>query len=131
MSMTARCLMLLWKTTRTTVPILASGREQLTENECKLWSNLRGPKVAVNLRGSEHLTTSDAVWLARGAVRTGTMGPERAVQAVRNYIRAFLDTNLLGKPADSLLTGPFAEYPDAAVTMQQQSLCTAPAKTKQ
>ena len=119
------------KTTRTPVLILASGREQWTENECKLWSNLRGSKVAVNLRGSEHLTTSDAVWLARGAVRTGTMGPEKAVQAVRNYIRAFLDTSLLGKPADSLLTGPSAEYPDATVTMQQQSLCSPPAKAKQ
>lgn len=117
------------KSTSRPVLILASGREQWTENECKLWSNLRGPRFAVNLTGSEHLTTSDAVWLARGAIKTGNMGSEKAVQAVRDYVTAFLDANLLGKPADALLSGPSAEYPDAAVTMQQQSLCNPPAKT--
>jgi hypothetical protein len=28
-----------------------------------------------------HLTTSDVVWLARGAIKTGTMGPDKAVAA--------------------------------------------------
>jgi dienelactone hydrolase len=50
--------------TRTPVFIVASGREQWTENECKLWNNLHGLRFAVNFEGAEHLTTSDAVWLA-------------------------------------------------------------------
>jgi len=69
------------------------------------------------------VTPSDAIWLARDAVMAGTMGPEKTIAAIRNYIAAFLDTNLRGKPADPLLTGPSSEYPDAAVTTQRQLLC--------
>jgi hypothetical protein len=50
------------------------------------------------------------------------MGPEKTIAAVRNYIAAFLDANLRGKPMDSLLTGPSSEYPDAIVTAQKQPL---------
>ena len=109
--------------TGTPVLILASGRKQWTENECKLWSSLRGSRFAVNLEGAEHLTTSDAVWLFRGAIKAGTMGSEKAVSAVRDYIAAFLDANLQGKGLDRLLAGPSSDYPDAAVTTQTQSLC--------
>jgi hypothetical protein len=111
------------RATATPVLILASGRKQWTENECKLWSSLRGPRLAVNLEGAEHLTTSDAVWLFNGAVKTGTMGPEKAVSAVRDYIAEFLDANLQGKAFEPLLAGPSSDYPDAAVTTQAQSLC--------
>lgn len=81
-------------TTRTPVFILASGREQWSENECRLWDKLKGPRFAVNFEGAEHLMPSDAVWLARNAVKTGTMGPDKAVSAVRNYIADFLDVSL-------------------------------------
>ena len=111
--------------TATPVLLLASGRKQWTENECKLWSSLRGPRFAVNLEGAEHLTTSDAVWLARGAIKAGSMGPDKAVTAVREYIATFLDANLLGKTPEPLLAGPSADYPGAAVTTQMQSLCGA------
>jgi dienelactone hydrolase len=111
------------KTTAKPVLILASGRKQWTENECKLWSNLRGPRFAVDLEGAEHLTTSDAVWLANGAIKTGTMGTEKAVAAVRDYIAAFLDANLQGRAPEPLLNGPSPDYPDATVTTQAQSLC--------
>jgi pimeloyl-ACP methyl ester carboxylesterase len=116
------------KTTATPVMILASGRKQWTENECSLWIHLAGPRFAVNLEGAEHLTTSDAVWLARGAIKTGTLGPDRAVAAVRDYIAAFLDTNLRGSELGTLLKGPSLDYPDAAVTTQIQSLCNKSAK---
>jgi len=111
------------KATATPMLILASGRTQWTANECKLWNSLRGPRFAVNLEGAEHLTTSDAVWLARGAIKTGNMGPEKAIAAVRDYIAAFLDTNLQRKDSDPLLTGPSLDFPDAAVTTRTQSLC--------
>jgi hypothetical protein len=44
--------------------------------------------------------------------------------AVRDYIAAFLDSNLRGKPSGALLTGPSSDYPDAEVTTQTQSLCS-------
>jgi hypothetical protein len=88
-----------------------------------LWDELRGPRFAVNLRASEHVTPSDAVWLVKGVIKTGPAGTEKTIGAIRDYIAAFLDVNLRGKPSDSLLTGLSADYPDADVTTQVQSLC--------
>ena len=110
-------------TTGTPVFILASGREQWTENECKLWNNLHGPRFAVNFKGAEHLTPSDAVWLAEYAVKTGTMGPDKTVSALRNYIAAFLDATLRENGLDPMLTGPSSDYPDAVVVAPGQALC--------
>jgi dienelactone hydrolase len=81
------------------VLIVAAGREQWSDNECALWGHLRGSRFAVNLLGADHLTPSDAVWLAAYvpelAKQAGPMGPQRTVAAVRSYIAAFLDANLL------------------------------------
>jgi dienelactone hydrolase len=110
--------------TRTPVLVVTMGREQWSEEECGLWSELRGPRFAVNLRGAEHLTPSDAVWLAEGAIKTGSMGPEKTIEALRHYIAAFLDTNLLGKRVDPLLTNPSLNFPDAEVARQKQPLCS-------
>jgi dienelactone hydrolase len=104
--------------------ILAAGREQWDANECKLWNALSGPRLAVNFRGAEHLTPSDAVWLAKGAIKAGNMGPNRAIAAIRDFVVAFLDADLLGKPPDRLLTGPSPDYPDAVVTTGKESLCS-------
>jgi hypothetical protein len=106
--------------------ILAAGREQWTESERHFWDQLRGPRLVVNLRGAEHVTPSDLVWLAKGAVKTGPMGPEKTIAAVRDYIAAFLDTNLRGKPLDRLLTGTSPKYPDVIVTTQERPLCRQP-----
>jgi predicted dienelactone hydrolase len=108
--------------TETPMLLLAAGRDTWSEDEIRLWSGLRGPRTAVNLHGAEHLTTTDAVWLAVGAIKTGTMGPDRTVAAIRNYVAAFLDANLLGKAAGPLLTGPSSEFPDATVTTRKESL---------
>ena len=112
--------------TNSSTLILAMGRGIWEENECGLWNNLVGPHLAVNLRGDEHLTSSDEVWLAKGAIQTGTMGPERTIAAIRDYVAAFLDANLRGKAVDPLLTGPSSNYPDAVVTTQGQPLCRQP-----
>jgi len=106
--------------------MLAMGNEQRSEEECRLWGSLRGPRFSVNLRGAEHLTPSDAVWLARGTIKSGSMGADKTIAAVRDYIAAFLDANLRGRPMDPLLTGPSAEYPDADVTTQNQLLRSKP-----
>jgi dienelactone hydrolase len=109
--------------TDTPVLVLAMGRTQWGDAECRLWSDLRGPRLAVNLNGAEHVTPTDAVWLAKGAIKTGPMGPERTITALRDYIAEFLDANLQGKLAGRLLTGPSSEYPDAEVITQKQLLC--------
>jgi len=85
-------------------------------------AGLQLSRLAVNLRGAEHLTPSDAVWLAKDAIATGAMGPEKTMAAVRNYIAAFLDANLRGKPFDPLLIGPSSDFPDADVTNQNELL---------
>jgi dienelactone hydrolase len=108
--------------TETPVLILAAGRKVWSQNDLHMWDQLRGPRFAVNLKGAEHVTPSDALWLAAGAIKTGDMGPDKTIAAVRDYIAAFLDTNLLGKPANPLLTGPSSEYPDAEVTTQNELL---------
>jgi dienelactone hydrolase len=110
----------------TPVFMLIAGREQWSNEECRLWSNLHGPRLAVILPGAEHLTPSDAVWLAKGAVKTGNMGPEKTMAVLRNYIAAFLDANLRGKPLDPLLTGPSPDYPEVVVTTQNQLLSGEP-----
>ena len=112
----------------TEVPVLVlnANHESSGVDQCYMWNNLRGPRFAVNLEGTEHLTPSDAVWLAEGAIETGSMGPERTGAAVRDYIAAFLDANLQGRPAAGLLNGPSPDYPDAVVTTQEQALCHQP-----
>jgi hypothetical protein len=80
-----------------------------------LWKNLQGPRFAVNFAGAEHLTSSDAVWLARNAVKTGSMGPDKTIAAIRNYIADFLDTSVRDYNASPRLTVNSAEYPDAIV----------------
>jgi len=56
------------------------------------------------------------------AIKTGAMGPDKTIAALRDYIAAFLDANLRGKPASPLLAGPSSEYPDAVITTQKASL---------
>jgi hypothetical protein len=52
------------------------------------------------------------------------MGPEKTIEALRNYIAAFLDANLRGRQFDPLLIGSSSDYPDAEVTAQTQLLCS-------
>ncbi len=110
----------------TPVLMLIAGSDNWSESRCRLGSHLRGPQFVVNFPGGEHVMPSDAVWLAKGVIKTGNMGPEKTIAAVRDYIAAFLDTNLRGKRGNTSLLGPSAEYPDAIVTTQTHLLCDAP-----
>ena len=112
--------------TKMPVLVLSTGQVSASTGHCRLWNSLHGPRVFVNLSGAEHLAASDAVWLAKGAIETGSMGPERTVAAVRDYVAAFLDTNLRGRSLEPLLTGPSANYPGAVVVTQGQSMCSEP-----
>jgi dienelactone hydrolase len=112
--------------TKTPILSVTAGRERWNEDDCRLWSALRGPRMAVNLKGADHLTPSDAVWLAKGAVKSGDMGPDKTIAAIREYVATFLDVNLLGKPVVPLLTGPSSDFPDAVVATKEQSVCHQP-----
>ena len=98
------------------VLILDAGRVRWDDEKRHLWNKLEGPRYAVNLKDAEHVTPTDAVWLASGAVRTGHMSPENTVAAVREYVAAFLEAHLLGRPPVPLLTEPSMRYPDAEVS---------------
>jgi len=102
-------------TTKLPVLLLAAGRDHWDDSERLLWNSLEGPRLAVSLTGCEHVAFSDWIWLAKDAVRTGPMGPEKTMSAVRDYVAAFLDANLRGEPASPLLNGPSSDYPDATV----------------
>ncbi len=101
------------------IMMLFARRDHWDAETCHLWRELRGPRLAVNLKGAEHLTPSDAVWLANGAIKTGTVGMTKTVTSVRDYVAGFLDANLNGKPMDNrLLMGLSSNYPDVEVTTQ-------------
>jgi dienelactone hydrolase len=102
------------------VLLLDANREEWSRDERELWSKLHGPRLAVNLKRSEHLTPTDLVWLARGEVKTGSMSPETAIAAMRDYVAAFLDAYLQGRPPDRLLTQRSPDYPDAELTLRHQ-----------
>jgi dienelactone hydrolase len=112
--------------TQKPVFLLRTNDMNVDADQCRLWSSLRGPRVLVNLNGSEHVTLSDAVWLAKFAIQTGPMGPDRTVSAIRDYVAAFLDTNLRQRPQDPLLTGPSANYADAVVITKEQPMSCRP-----
>jgi predicted dienelactone hydrolase len=107
------------------VLILRAGAESHIVDRCALSHTLRGPHSFVNLSGAEHLTPSDALWLARGAIASGHMGTDATVAAIRDYVAAFLDTYLRERPIHPLLSGSSAIYPDAAVSTGDQS-CSQP-----
>jgi pimeloyl-ACP methyl ester carboxylesterase len=109
------------------VLILAAGRDEWGTRDCQLWRNLRGGRLLLDFRGAEHLTASDAVWLAKDfpqlEAQTGSMGADKTMAAMRNYVAAFLDYVLRGKPKSALLMGASPEYPDVALTNEKQALC--------
>ena len=106
------------------IMMLISGSDW-DENTCHVWSRLHGPRFAVTLKNSEHLTPSDAIWLTDGAIKTSG-GMEKTVAAVRDYVAAFLDVNMNVKAAteDGLLAGPSSGYPEVEVTTRTQNSCT-------
>jgi len=98
------------------------GRDQWNEMDCRLWDALVGPRLAVRLPGAEHIGLSDAVWLLKGKVKTGTTS-DTMIAATREYIATFLDSSLRGEAQGLVTGGPRPSYPRAVVATQGQSLC--------
>jgi pimeloyl-ACP methyl ester carboxylesterase len=103
--------------------LLGAGRGRWSDADCRLWNGLRSFRFALDLVGAEHLTPSDAVWLANGSVRTGTMGTAKTVTAMRDYVTAFLDFNLGRQPRSDFVERQSSEYPDVRITTRNQMLC--------
>jgi len=101
--------------TDTPVLILDAGRERWSADERQVWDRLRGPRFAINLKDAAHAAPSDLVWIAKGAVDTGSMTSEQVVAATRDYVAAFLDVSLQGTPVDPLLVRPSKRYPHVEV----------------
>jgi dienelactone hydrolase len=91
------------------------------------WSALRGWRLAVSMRNSQHYSYTDmeqflGQLLAAGVAPThltsplvaeviGTIKPRRAVAAERAYVAAFFGQHLGGRPS-ALLKGPSPHYPE-------------------
>jgi len=115
-------------TPSTTKPVLLikAGNNPWNENDCHLWSALRGVHAAVNLNGVEHVALSDAVWLGSGTIATGPMGVERTISAIRETSAAFLSAAFKGQDVDGPAFGSLLNDPDAVITMPGQSPCSGP-----
>jgi pimeloyl-ACP methyl ester carboxylesterase len=108
------------------VLILSASQENQSNGRCRLWDSLRGPRTFVNLRGAEHLTPSDAIWLAKGVIKTGPMGPEKTVAVIREQIAGFMDANLREQSLTSSTTTPPSDQADLTVVRDGESPCREP-----
>ena len=108
--------------------MIAAGRENWSDEECSLWSNLRGPRLAVNLLGAGHYTPTDLVWLFKDQPGLGLaagQSPERIITLLRNLVAGFFNSNLregTNKPGSLAMSSGSR---DAVVTNQGHSLCSA------
>lgn len=109
------------------VMLVSEGREQWSDRECELWNNLHGAKHAVLFRGADHFTPTDAIWLGSYLpglqVETGNIGPDKTVDAIRNYVAAFFAAYLSGEPSSRLLNGISTEYAGVSLVKGSGPLC--------
>jgi dienelactone hydrolase len=103
--------------------LLMAGRDQWSIEDCQVWRNLLGPRVSMNLPGAEHIAPSDAVWLAKSAVNTGTLTPEQTVEHIRSNVAAFLDANLRAKSFNALQDFSYAADHNPFASHQSQVAC--------
>jgi dienelactone hydrolase len=110
------------------VMLVNEGREQWSNQECELWNNLHGAKRAVLFREADHFTPTDAIWLSSYLpelrVETGNIGPDKTVDAIRNYVAAFFATYLSGEPTSRLLDGISTEYEGMSLVTVNRPLCS-------
>jgi len=104
---------------------LVVGHQSWNDDDCRVWDALHGPRAAVNLPGAEHIALSDTVWILRGHVKTGTT-PEAMITATRDYVAAFLDTNLRGKDLGQPSAGTASGTAGSGVANASQPLCARP-----
>jgi predicted dienelactone hydrolase len=84
------------------------------------YAALQGPGYLAEVAGAAHLTFSDLPVVIDHFVGTGgleellgTIAPDRAVEIMNAYTRAFVQAHVLGEAAP-LLDGPSADFPEVA-----------------
>jgi pimeloyl-ACP methyl ester carboxylesterase len=102
--------------TDTPVLLLDAGRQRWSARKEILWGKLRGMRFGLDLDGAEHVAPSDLVWLAKPAIDTGRMTAEQTVAETRDFVAAFFDASLRGKPVDRVLTRPRTRSPEVKAT---------------
>jgi hypothetical protein len=95
-----------------------------TPDQCSLWTALHGPRFAISFAGAEHVTPSDAIWLAKGAIRSGALGTDETIAEIRDSIAVFLEETLLGKTG-SIARELHLKHPALTMTTGAQTLCKA------
>jgi predicted dienelactone hydrolase len=80
-------------------------------SQSEFFGNLRGPRLAIEVAGTQHLSFTDAPVAAPGFPGTGTIPGPRAVTIERAYVRAFLDTYARGR-SSSLVRRPSSRFPE-------------------
>jgi dienelactone hydrolase len=110
------------------VLVVTAGRERWSEQECRLWSSLRGARLAVNLRGADHLAPTDAVWFFKvlGFTQPGTLGAEKTVALLRSLVAGFFDSNLRGVTDKTLVNPIVSESEGALLITGERALCHQP-----
>lgn len=92
-----------------TVPFMILASSTALPLHRAAFDRLRGPGYLIELRGSEHLGLTDTPLVAPHLLRwmglTGTMAPERLQALMTEYLGAFFDLYLRGRPAP-VLTEP-------------------------
>ena len=111
---------------RTPVLMIRAGSGSWNENDCQLWSVLRGGRASVHLIGAGHTALSDEAWIAPAAVAAGVLGADGTIAITRSVSVAFLDAALAGRPIDAAALGALPRDAGIVVTLGASSQCPAP-----
>jgi predicted dienelactone hydrolase len=93
---------------------------ELTPDQARFVSRLRGERYALHFDGAGHFSFTDLPLFSSALpglgdlVDIGTIDPEQAARALGAYVLAFFDATLLGR-RDPLLSGPSPAYPEVRI----------------
>lgn len=105
--------------------LIAAGRQNWSHEECSLWSHLRGPHQAINLRDADHFTPTDAVWLFPNENGFSPGRLRDTVTLLRDIVGGFFDAHLRDLAAAPASFVKLSAYRDALITNQDQFLCSS------
>ncbi|MGH8314397.1 MAG: choice-of-anchor D domain-containing protein, partial [Steroidobacterales bacterium] len=103
--------------------LLSAGRASWNVDDCHTWDALRGPRLALDLPGADHLAVTDAVWLLPNNALTGSATSTQTIAAVRSYVAGFLDTHLAGKGSQLSLTRASTAFPGVFLASSDRAQC--------
>jgi len=107
-------------------PVLAllAGHGKADPDECRMWTALQTPLLAIRFPEVQHLEFSDAVWLAGTAVTGGDDSATRVVSDVRRSVAAFLDAAFQGASTERITGEVKWSSPNALVTSGAKPGCS-------